>query len=94
MVSRTGRTCPRERCLCPSRRIDASATNGAVYHQVGFRLPAVSRVLVLIRPMIETSDCDILATALLTIKRHGESAAYYAASRADQLEEQGAYTAL
>ena len=32
------------------------------------------------------------ATALLTIKRHGESAAYFAASRADQLEEQGAQT--
>jgi len=37
-------------------------------------------------------DRDVLATALLTIKRHGESAGYYATSRADQLEEAGAHT--
>lgn len=42
--------------------------------------------------MADVSDRDILATALLTIKQHGESAGYYAASRADQLEEQGAHT--
>jgi hypothetical protein len=41
---------------------------------------------------MDISDHDILATALLTIKHHGESAGYYAASRADQLEEQGAHT--
>ena len=40
--------------------------------------------------MSETSDRDILATALLVMKQHGESAGYYAASRADQLAEQGA----
>ena len=40
------------------------------------------------------SDRDILATALLTIKQHGGSAGYYAASRADQLEEKGATRAL
>jgi hypothetical protein len=36
------------------------------------------------------SDRDIRATALLCIKQHGVSAAYYAAGRADELLEQGA----
>jgi uncharacterized protein DUF6961 len=40
--------------------------------------------------MAETSDRDILATALLVIKHHGESAGYYAASRADELLDAGA----
>lgn len=39
-----------------------------------------------------TSDRDILATALLCIKQHGGSAAYYAAGRADELLEAGAHT--
>ena len=38
------------------------------------------------------SDRDIQATALLCIRQHGLSAAYYAASRADELLEQGATT--
>jgi hypothetical protein len=42
--------------------------------------------------MDETSDRDILATALLCIKQHGASAAYFAAGRADELLEQGAMT--
>ena len=37
-----------------------------------------------------TSDRDILATALLCIKQHGMSAAYYAAGRADELLDAGA----
>lgn len=41
--------------------------------------------------MAEISDRDILATALQCIKRHGGSAGYFAASRADLLEEQGAH---
>lgn len=41
--------------------------------------------------MAEVSDRDIQATALLTIKQHGRSAGYYAASMADQLEEKGAH---
>ena len=36
---------------------------------------------------METSDRNVLATALLCIKQDGQSAGYYAASRADQLEE-------
>jgi len=40
--------------------------------------------------MAETSDRDILANALLVIKHHGESAGYYAASRADELLDAGA----
>lgn len=35
---------------------------------------------------------DIQATALLCIKRHGASAGYFAAGRADELLEQGALT--
>ncbi len=37
-----------------------------------------------------SDERDIRTTALLVIKQHGGSAAYYAASRADQLEEEGA----
>jgi hypothetical protein len=36
------------------------------------------------------SDRDITATALLVIKQHGESAAYFAAGRADELLDAGA----
>jgi hypothetical protein len=36
------------------------------------------------------SDRDILATALLCIKQHRQSAAYYAAGRGDELLEIGA----
>lgn len=36
------------------------------------------------------SDRDVQATALLCIKQHGGSAAYYAAGRTDELLEQGA----
>ena len=36
-------------------------------------------------------DRAILATAQLCIKRHRESAGYYAASRADELQQEGAY---
>ena len=42
--------------------------------------------------MTNVSDRDILATALLVIKRHGGSAGYFAATRADELEDQGAHT--
>jgi hypothetical protein len=38
------------------------------------------------------SDRDIKAAALLCIEQHGESAAYYAAGRADELLGQGAVT--
>lgn len=38
------------------------------------------------------AERDILATALLCIRQHGESAAYFAAGRADELLEQGALT--
>jgi hypothetical protein len=38
------------------------------------------------------SDRDILATALLCIKQHGGSAAYFTAGRADELLEEGAVT--
>ena len=41
--------------------------------------------------MAETSDRDIQATALLVIKQHGASAGYFAASRADELTDQGAH---
>lgn len=37
------------------------------------------------------SERDVRATALLTIRQHGESAAYYAAGRADELDEAGAH---
>ena len=40
---------------------------------------------------MSVSDRDIQATALLTIKQHGASAAYYAAGRADELIEAGAH---
>jgi hypothetical protein len=40
--------------------------------------------------MAEISDWDIQATALLVNMQHGASACYYAASCADQLQEQGA----
>jgi hypothetical protein len=40
---------------------------------------------------MSVSDRDIQATALLTIKQHGASAAYFAAGRADELLEAGAY---
>jgi hypothetical protein len=38
------------------------------------------------------SERDIQATALLCIRQHGASAAYYAAGRADELLEEGALT--
>lgn len=37
------------------------------------------------------SDRDIMATASLCIKQHSEGAGCYAASRADELEEQVAH---
>jgi hypothetical protein len=40
---------------------------------------------------MSVSDRDIAATALLVIKQHGASAAYYAAGRADEMLEQGAH---
>lgn len=36
------------------------------------------------------SDRDIQATALLCIRQHGQSAAYFAAGRADELLDEGA----
>jgi hypothetical protein len=42
--------------------------------------------------MAKISHRDIQATALLVIKQHGGSAAYYAAGRADELFEHGALT--
>ena len=41
--------------------------------------------------MAEISDRDIQATALFVIKQHGGSAGYFAASRADELTDQGAH---
>jgi hypothetical protein len=41
---------------------------------------------------MSVSDRDILGTALLCIKQHGGSAAYFVAGRADELLEQGALT--
>jgi triphosphoribosyl-dephospho-CoA synthetase len=41
---------------------------------------------------LAVSDLDILRTATLVIQQHGESAAYYAAGRADELLEQGTVT--
>ena len=41
--------------------------------------------------MADISDRDIQATARLVIRQHGGSAGYFAASRADQLADQGAY---
>lgn len=41
---------------------------------------------------MSVSDRDIRATALLCIKQHGASAAYFAAGRADELLEQGSLT--
>ena len=40
---------------------------------------------------MSVSDRDIQATAMLTIKQHGASAGYYAAGRADELLEAGAF---
>lgn len=42
--------------------------------------------------MVDVSNRDIQATALLVIKRHRGSAGYIAASRADELAAQGAHT--
>jgi hypothetical protein len=39
---------------------------------------------------MSASDRDVQATALLVIKHHGASAAYYAAGRADELRDAGA----
>lgn len=41
--------------------------------------------------MTDVSDQDIQATAVLVIKQHGGSVSYFAASRADQLADQGAH---
>ena len=41
--------------------------------------------------MADVSDRDIMATALLVIKEHGQMAVFYAAGRADELLEQGVH---
>ena len=41
--------------------------------------------------MADGSDDDILATALLVIRQHGQLAVFYAAGRAEELLEQGAH---
>ena len=82
---------PSEESLGARRRTASNGQKGAGHdREAGAASLVVEEAPQALIPAMSVNDRDIQATALLCIKQHGPSAAYFAAGRADELLEQGA----